>query len=152
MKLKLLASALACTSLLFGCATTSNVPWQNQASVSVEKTNINLTSSLWINKMPTIGEEPTAPLHGSLSLSADREIPANMDVTAIVLRHGSDVVEVSDKDFEVEAGSENQWKVSFKQPEHFANEVDTLDVGVLLDNGQKQVWAVDKNVKVDLVF
>ncbi|GAM77045.1 hypothetical protein JCM19241_5941 [Vibrio ishigakensis] len=83
MKLKAVAGALVCASLLIGCASSEDVQWQKESSAMVENTNINLESRMWLNKMPMIGEEPSIPLHGSIILSADQDIPADLGVVSI---------------------------------------------------------------------
>lgn len=83
MKLKAVAGALVCASLLIGCASSEDVQWQKESSAMVENTNINLESRMWLNKMPMIGEEPSTPLHGSIILSADQDIPADLGVVSI---------------------------------------------------------------------
>lgn len=86
MKLKAAAGALVCASLLIGCASSEVVQWQKESSAMVENTNINLESRMWLNKMPMIGEEASIPLHGSIILSADQDIPADLGVVSIWLR------------------------------------------------------------------
>ncbi|GAM67832.1 hypothetical protein JCM19236_4758 [Vibrio sp. JCM 19236] len=152
MKLKAVAGALVCASLLIGCASSEDVQWQKESSAMVENTNINLESRMWLNKMPMIGEEPSIPLHGSIILSADQDIPADLGVVSIWLRHNDETVEISEDNFEVEALNENQWKISFKQTEHFEEEVDSADIAILMENEQKKVWLAERGVKVDLVF
>ena len=152
MKLKAVAGALVCASLLIGCASSEDVQWQKESSAMVENTSINLESRMWLNKMPMIGEEPSIPLHGSIILSADQDIPADLGVVSIWLRHNDESVEISEDNFEVEAVSENQWKISFKQTEHFEEEVDSVDIAILMENEQKKVWLAEQGVKVDLVF
>ncbi|GAM54234.1 hypothetical protein JCM19231_226 [Vibrio ishigakensis] len=152
MKLKAAAGALVCASLLIGCASSEVVQWQKESSAMVENTNINLESRMWLNKMPMIGEEASIPLHGSIILSADQDIPADLGVVSIWLRHNDESVEISEDNFEVEAVNENQWKISFKQTEHFEEEVDSVDIAILMENEQKKVWLAEQGVKVDLVF
>lgn len=152
MKFKAVAGALVCASLLIGCASSEDVQWQKGSSAMVENTNISIESRMWLNKMPMIGEEPSTPLHGSIILSADQDIPVDLGVVSLWVRHGDESVQISEQNFEVEAVTENQWKISFKQTEHFDEEVDSLDVAVQMENDQKQVWLTEQDVKVDLVY
>ncbi len=152
MKIKAVSSALVCASLLIGCASNQDIQWQEASSAVVESTNISLDSRMWLNKMPAIGEEPSTPLHGSIVLSADQDIPADLGVVSIWLRHAEETIEVNEANFEVEALSENQWKISFKQMEHFVEEVDSVDIAILMENEQEKIWLAEQNVKVDLVF
>ncbi|OBT07322.1 hypothetical protein A9264_07725 [Vibrio sp. UCD-FRSSP16_10] len=153
MKVKALGAILLGSALLFGCASMINVPWTEASStVKIEQTDVALNASVWRNKMPTLNESKTFALHGTVVLSSDKMIPADVIVKSIWLRHDDEVLQVDEGSFDVEAINEQQWKVSFKQDDDFNGEISNADLAVELDNGTHQIWLVNSSIDVDTVY
>ncbi|CAM4131167.1 hypothetical protein [Vibrio neonatus] len=154
MKVKVLSAILLSSTLLFGCASICNAPWDTaSATSSVEQTKVTLDANMWGNKMPTIGESAaSAPLHGNLVLSSDKTIPADLAVTAIWVRYAGETFLIDEEAFDVEAINEKQWKISFKQDQAFNDNAAAADVAVELKGETQKVWLIDKAVDVDAVY
>ncbi|GAD80703.1 hypothetical protein [Vibrio ezurae] len=153
MKVKVVSAILLSSTLLFGCASICHAPWDTASTTSiVEQTKVTLDANMWGNKMPTIGEEPSFPLHGSLVLNSEKMIPADLSVSAVWVRYAGETFLIDEDDFDVEAINEKQWKLSFKQDQRFNDKVTVADVAVELKGESQAVWLVDKAVNVDAVY
>ncbi|GEA50604.1 hypothetical protein VIN01S_14080 [Vibrio inusitatus NBRC 102082] len=154
MRVKVLGTVLLGSALLFGCASTGEqVPWMEAAStVQVEQTSVTLESTMWGNKMPTFDEVHSIPLHGSLILSSSDAIPADLGVTSIWIRHNGEAFQIDANAFDLEAVTEKQWKISFKQMEHYDGNFESADVAVELESDVQKIWLVEKSVDVDTVY
>lgn len=152
MKRKALMSALLGAFILIGCASDKGaVPW-DVGSVQAGVSSVQLEGQLWINKMPVIGEAPSAPLHGDLVLTSYEMLASDLEVEAIWLRHNEQILRLDDAAFRVEAMGNQQWNISFKQSPHFSGEVGVLDVSVLFSTGGEPSWVVKQDLPVETVF
>lgn len=154
MRVKVLGTILLSSALLFGCASTGEaVPWMEAApTAQVEQTRVTLESTMWGNRMPTFDEAHSIPLHGSLILSSNDVIPADLDVASIWIRHNGQALQIDADAFDVEAITEKQWKISFKQMEYNDGNFESADVAVELENDVQKIWLVEKSVDVDTVY
>ncbi|CAM2824891.1 hypothetical protein [Vibrio rarus] len=153
MKIKVLGATLLGSILLFGCAMTgSDVPWEKaQATTEVEQTTVTLESNVWGNKMPTFDQTHLMPLQGTLILTSDKAIPSDLAVASIWIRHDSEILKVAKDAFDVEAVNEGQWKISFKQDDHFEGALSVADVAIELKSDTQNIWLVEKSIKIDIV-
>lgn len=154
MRVKVLGTVVLSCALLFGCASSGgDVPWKEAtATAQVEQTSVTLESTMWGNKMPTLGEVHSFPLHGTLILSSNDIIPADLGVTSIWIRHTGEEFQIDADAFDVEAMTEKQWKISFKQMEYFDGSFESADVAVELESDTQKIWLVEKSVDVDTVY
>ncbi|KII77445.1 hypothetical protein [Vibrio renipiscarius] len=137
-------------ALLAGCSTTQ-VGWEQDNQIVVDKANIQLESNLWLNKMPTIGEMQEQALHGALVLEASDTLPADLDVTSISLRQGDETWLIEGDLLELRSHSENRWEISFVWQFDFDSEL-PIDVAVMINNGDDVEWLVEKDVNIDTVY
>lgn len=155
MNAKMLGVALLSGSFLFGCTATTtddNIQWDSKSTSEIEQHQVTLSTTMWINKMPMIDADPIAPLHGSLLLSSDSEIPADLSVESIWVRHGNESLKINEGEFEMMALSDLQWQVSFKQSPHFAEDVSSLDIAIQLKSDNQVIWLTEQGVDVDIVY
>jgi len=142
--------ALACVLALAGCSTT-NVSWDQDNQIDVAQSTVNLKSNLWLNKMPTIGEEQEHNLHGALYLESSADLPADLTVKSVSLKQGDNTWLVDGEALELRTHSETQWEVAFVwQLDVDAEKV--VDVAVEVEQGGLSQWLVEKEVKVDSVY
>ncbi|WP_114766155.1 hypothetical protein [Vibrio rhodolitus] len=146
---KIAAMSLA-LALLAGCSV-PQVGWDQDAVMVVENAEVKLTSNLWLNKMPTIGELQEQNLHGALYLESAKPLPADLDIVSVSLRQGDDVWQLEGDDLEIRTHSEQQWEIVFAwQFELQPNQA--VDVAVQLDHQQQRNWLVEKQVVIDTVY
>ncbi|WP_394248937.1 hypothetical protein [Vibrio profundi] len=142
--------ALACVLALAGCSTT-NVSWDQDSQIEVSQSTVTLKSNLWLNKMPTIGEEQEHNLHGALYLESDSDLPADLTVKSVSLKQGENTWIVDGEALDLRTHSETQWEVAFV----WQLDVDAdlvVDVAVEVEQAGQSQWLVENEVKVDSVY
>ena len=151
MKKSSLTALILVMTLLGGCSATPQLDWQKNSQVTMNKVSIELKSNLWVNQMPTIGEVQSQDVHGALYLRADKELPANLTVDALVIKQGGSEWKIDSDLLELRTHSENQWEVSFVWQVD-ANMERMVDLALQLDDAGKKVWLVEKGIKIDKVY
>ena len=142
--------ALACVLALAGCSTT-NVSWDQDSQIEVAQSTVTLKSNLWLNKMPTIGEEQEHNLHGALYLESNSDLPADLTVKSVSLKQGENTWIVDGEALDLRTHSETQWEVAFV----WQLDVDAdlaVDVAVEVEQAGQSQWLVENEVKVDSVY
>lgn len=142
--------ALACVLALAGCSTT-NVSWDQDSQIEVAQSTVTLKSNLWLNKMPTIGEEQEHNLHGALYLESNSDLPADLTVKSVSLKQGENTWIVNGEALDLRTHSETQWEVAFV----WQLDVDAdlaVDVAVEVEQAGQSQWLVENEVKVDSVY
>ena len=137
-------------ALLAGCSS-PQVVWPQDNQTEVNNAQIQLKSNLWLNKMPTIGDMQESNLHGALYLQSSQPLPADLEVQSVSLRQDAEVWLVEADDLELRTHTENQWEVVFA----WQFELDpsqTIDVAIMLKNGERVEWLVEKSVVIDTVY
>lgn len=148
--MKRIAMASLTLALLAGCAS-PQVAWEQDDKIVIDNAQVQLSSNLWLNKMPTIGELQEQNLHGALYLESSQPLPADLAVSSVVLRQGDQVWLIEGSDLEIRTNNENQWEVVFT----WQLELDTtqlVDVALTVERADTQVWLVEKSVSVDEVY
>ncbi|MBN3491391.1 membrane lipoprotein lipid attachment site-containing protein [Vibrio neptunius] len=136
--------------LLAGCSTVP-VGWEQRNQATVEEATVRLKSNLWLNKMPTLGEVQDQTLHGSLNLESDKLLPATLEVDSISIKQGEDSWTIDGELLELRTHNQSHWEVAFVW--QFAVNADQpVDVAVMLKNGDKVEWLVEKEVAIDTVY
>lgn len=136
--------------LLAGCST-APVGWEQRNQATVEEATVRLKSNLWLNKMPTLGEVQNQTLHGSLYLESDKLLPATLEVDSISIKQGDDSWTIDGELLELRTHNQSHWEVAFVW--QFAVNADQpVDVAVMLKNGDKVEWLVEKEVAIDTVY
>ncbi|MDA0117169.1 MULTISPECIES: hypothetical protein [Vibrio] len=136
--------------LLAGCST-APVGWEQRNQATVEEATVRLKSNLWLNKMPTLGEVQDQTLHGSLNLESDKLLPATLEVDSISIKQGDDSWTIDGELLELRTHNQSHWEVAFVW--QFAVNADQpVDVAVMLKNGDKVEWLVEKEVAIDTVY
>lgn len=155
--MKKIVSAVALSIALIGCASspTGNAIWASSDTVMVEKEAVRLESTLWIDMMPKVGETSALlkeqNLYGALYLRTDKQLPAGMDVSKVVLKQDDIVWEFEGDDFELRTQSESQWEVAFNWQLE-VNITKPIDVAVQLTDSGREIWVVNGEVPVDTVY
>lgn len=148
--MKKLAIVSLTLALLAGCAL-PQVGWDQDEKVIINDAQIQLTSNLWLNKMPTVGALQEQSLHGALNLESSQPLPADITVESVSLRQGDDVWIIDGDDLEIRTHDENQWEVVFAwQFELDPNK--TVDVALQLNHQDSLDWLVEKQVQIDTVY
>lgn len=156
--MKKVVTALALSIALAGCAsspTTDSAMWTSSNTAMVEQQTVSLNSNLWIDMMPKVGETSALVkeqnVYGALNLSTENQLPADMDVTMVVLKQGDMTWEFEGSDFELRNHSESQWEVAFNWQLE-VNITKPVDVAVQLVDGENKTWLVSKQVNIDTVY
>jgi uncharacterized protein YcfL len=137
--------------LLAGCAKDPAIEWQQSNQTVIAEATVALKSNLWLNKMPTIGQEQDNTIHGALYLESNAPLPAELDVDTVTVQQGEESWEVDGEQVELRTHSPNQWEVAFAW--QFPVDVDKpVDVALKLDNNGQVAWLVEKMVKIDTVY
>ncbi|HAS61943.1 MAG TPA: hypothetical protein DCS35_04825 [Vibrio sp.] len=148
--MKKLAIVSLTLALLVGCVS-PQVNWDQDEKTVINDAQIQLTSNLWLNKMPTIGEVQEQNLHGALSLESSQPLPADLTIDSVSLRQGDDVWVIDGDDLEIRTHDENQWEVVFAwQFELDPNKA--VDVALQLNHQDSRDWVVEKQVLIDTVY
>ena len=71
--MKKFAAVSLTLALLAGCSA-PQVGWEQDEQVTINNAQVQLTSNLWLNKMPTIGELQEQNLHGALYLESSSSV------------------------------------------------------------------------------
>lgn len=92
--------------------------WQSPTELTVAGVVVNLSSELWLNSMPVIGDDGTKPaykLHASVKLqSTDMQaLPTGIEITQVLLDHEDKKWLVTD-DLEVRAEGELSLEVALR--------------------------------------
>ncbi|MEZ8823599.1 hypothetical protein [Vibrio sp. 10N.261.55.A7] len=150
--IKNIALASLSLALLGGCQST-NVDWQQKNAVVIEQTTIELKSSLWVDKMPKIGEPSTQEesIHAALSLESEDVLPAQLEVVSVAIKQGSDTWVVNSEDVDIRTHSENQWEIAFEWQVPVATDL-PVDIAILMTNQGHETWIVERNVTIDTVY
>ncbi len=146
-KFTIVSLALA---LLAGCSS-PQVGWEQDAKVTIDKAEVQLTTNLWLNKMPTIGELQEQNLHAALYLESTQPLPADLEVDQVTLRQGDDTWFIDGDAVEIRSHTENQWEVVFA----WQLELDPsqpVDVALQLNHQGNLHWMVEKQVVIDTVY
>ncbi|MGR5067867.1 MULTISPECIES: lipoprotein [Vibrio] len=149
--MKRLLSATLAIALLAGCSSAPQIVWQENSQVTMNQVSIELKSNLWVNLMPTIGEVQEQNVHGALYLQANKDLPANLTVDALIIKQGDSEWQINGDLLELRTHSENQWEVVFVWQIE-ANMENPVDIALLLDDAGKQAWLVEKGIRIDKVY
>ncbi|KFI10199.1 hypothetical protein F0223_12320 [Vibrio coralliilyticus] len=137
-------------ALLAGCST-APVGWEQDNQTEVEDATVSLKSNLWLNKMPTLGEVQDQTLHGALYLQSDKVLPATLEVESISIKQGEDSWIIDGDLLDLRTHNQSHWEVAFVW--QFAVDADKpVDVALMLKNGDKVEWLVEKDVVIDTVY
>ncbi|MBE3669566.1 hypothetical protein BOO24_09875 [Vibrio navarrensis] len=145
------ALATLSLALLAGCSTQPAISWQQDNQVTVNQSVIELKSTLWVNQMPMVGEQEAQSLHGSLYLSSNGELPANLTVNLLTIKQGEQQWNLSESELEVRTHSENQWEVAFNWQGEFDIE-QPVDIALQIENQATILWLVERKVAIDKVY
>ncbi|MBW3697103.1 hypothetical protein EK599_15490 [Vibrio sp. T187] len=135
---------------LAGCTTTA-VSWQQDNQIEVAQSTVTLKSNLWLNKMPTIGEEQDKNLHGALYLEANNDLPADLAVKSVSIKQGDNTWMIDGDALELRTHNETQWEVAFVWQLAIDN-TKTVDVALELEHGGNAQWLVESAVNIDSVY
>lgn len=150
--IKNIALASLAVALLGGCQSTE-INWQQESAVMIEQTTIELKSSLWVDRMPKIGEASTQEesVHVALSLESDNELPPQLEVVNVAIKQGSDTWVINSEEVDIRTHSENQWELAFEWQIPVA--IDTpVDIAILMSNHGQETWIVEHDVNIDVVY
>ncbi|MGF1910510.1 hypothetical protein L4C38_13770 [Vibrio kasasachensis] len=148
--MKRIAFVSLALALLAGCAS-PQVAWEQDEKIVIDNAQVQLSSNLWLNKMPTIGELQEQNLHGALYLESSQPLPADLAVSSVLLRQGDEVWLIEGSDLEIRTHNENQWEIVFA----WQFELDSskaVDVALQLSLRDKIKWMVENQVLIDTVY
>lgn len=148
MKKVLLATVLF--TALSGCQTTNEakVDWLQDNKVEVMNSHVQLSSAVWINKMPSVGEErDETKLNLALVLNSKQTLAPELKIEAVVLRQGDITWEISEEEYEIRVQSDHAWEIAgYTFQELDPNKA--IDIAIQT-NGQ---WIVEAGVMIDTVY
>ncbi|MGC9401567.1 hypothetical protein [Vibrio genomosp. F10] len=147
-KIALISLAL---TVLGGCQNTE-VNWQESSTTVVAQTQIELKSSLWVDRMPTIGESSQSEenLHAAIYIESQGELPAELDINRVSIKQGGEEWLISSEEFDIRTHNSNQWEIAFvwQLP---VNPGLPVDVALQLSSDGQEQWLVERDVNIDMV-
>lgn len=148
--MKKLVSLVLGSALLLGCAA-QDVVWNSSDQLDVAEATVVLESNLWLDKMPTVGDDTKDTLHGALYLKSNAVLPAELDVETVTLKQGDQLWQLTPDQFDLRTQDEHHWEVAFSQPFDVGSE-EPIDVAVALTYQGMVKWLVQNQVTVDKVY
>ncbi|MUK75614.1 hypothetical protein GNP84_01695 [Aliivibrio fischeri] len=148
MKKVLFAATLI--TALSGCqmTTQSEADWKQDNKIEMMNAKIELNSAVWVDQMPTIGEDSDeSKVNFALGLSSKQVIAPELNIERVELRQGDDSWEVTEEEYEVRVQDNHNWEIA-GQTFH------TLDANKKVDIAIKASgeWVIETNVSVDTVY
>ncbi|MUK60469.1 membrane lipoprotein lipid attachment site-containing protein [Aliivibrio fischeri] len=148
MKKVLFAATLI--TALSGCqmTTQSEADWKQDNKIEMMNAKIELNSAIWVDQMPTIGEDSDeSKVNFALGLSSKQVIAPELNIERVELRQGDDSWEVTEEEYEVRVQDNHNWEIA-GQTFH------TLDANKKVDIAIKASgeWVIETNVSVDTVY
>ena len=129
--------------------------WQSPTELTIEETTVNLSSELWLNSMPVIGDDGTKPsnqLHASVKLQTTdmKTLPQGIDIFQVLLEHEDKQWLVKDN-LEVRAEGELTLEVVLREgPEWVPGS--RVDIAVIFMFGGVEYIIVQHDVELAQVF
>ncbi|MCK6262421.1 hypothetical protein KP803_03960 [Vibrio sp. ZSDE26] len=149
---KQIALASLAVALLAGCQN-SDVNWQQSSSVMIEESQVVLKSSLWIDRMPSIGESSSSEenFHAALSLESINELPADLEVVSVTIKQGNETWLIESEEIDIRTHSANQWELAVSWQLPISPDL-PADIAIQLNNKGQEKWLVDHDVNIDVVY
>ena len=148
MKKALFASAMMIA--LSGCQMTSQsqADWSQDSQIEMMNAQIQLNSAVWINRMPTIGDEKDeSKVNFALTLTSKQVIAPELMISAVVLRQGDQSWSVADDEFEVRVHDNHTWEIAGQSfYEIDANQ--SVDIAIETNNE----WIIERGIQIDTVY
>ncbi|MDD9155059.1 membrane lipoprotein lipid attachment site-containing protein [Aliivibrio sp. S4TY2] len=148
MKKVLLASVMAVA--LSGCQMTTDqqADWKQDNKIEMMNAQIQLDSAVWIDQMPTIGEETDeSKVNFALTLTSEQVIAPELMIDKVILRQGDNSWSLSDDEFEVRVHDNHTWEVA-GQSFYNIDATQLIDIAIEANNE----WIVETDVQVDTVY
>ncbi|MBP3142743.1 membrane lipoprotein lipid attachment site-containing protein [Aliivibrio fischeri] len=148
MKKVLFAATLI--TALSGCQMTnkSEADWKQDNKIEMMNAKIELNSAIWIDQMPTIGEDSDeSKVNFALGLSSKQVIAPELNIERVELRQGDDSWEVTEEEYEVRVQDNHNWEVA-GQTFHTLDASKKVDIAIKA-SGE---WIIETNVSVDTVY
>ena len=148
MRKILLASVMMVA--LSGCQMTSQpqVDWKKDNKIEVVDAQIQLNSAVWVDQMPTIGEErDESKVNFALTLTSEQVIAPELVIDKVLLRQGDNSWPLSDEEFEVRVHDNHTWEIA-GQSFYNIDAEQPVDIAIEANNE----WIVETDVQIDTVY
>ncbi|GEM74196.1 hypothetical protein [Vibrio sagamiensis] len=151
MQLTILFLKVFLILLLTGCHFSPALNWHQGNQITLNKTRIELDSHLWVNLVPIMEKQKNNYLYGSLYFSADKPLPADVMVEAVIIKQGREEWKIQQDTIELRIHDQHYWEVVFAQKVD-ADMNRRFEVALLLQKLGKTAWLVERGVKVEKVY
>ncbi|RYU67994.1 hypothetical protein ERW51_09800 [Aliivibrio finisterrensis] len=148
MKKVLLASVMVVA--LSGCQMTTEqqADWKQDNKIEMMNAQIQLSSAVWIDKMPTIGEETDeSKVNFALTLTSEQVIAPELMIDKVILRQGDNSWPLSDEEFEVRVHDNHTWEIA-GQSFYDIDATQSVDIAIEANNE----WVIETDVQIDTVY
>ncbi|MCP3698496.1 MAG: hypothetical protein GY920_08075 [Aliivibrio sp.] len=148
MKKVLLASVMVVA--LLGCQMTTEqkADWKQDNKIEMMNAQIQLDSAVWIDQMPTIGEETDeSKVNFALTLTSEQVIAPELMIDKVILRQENNSWSLSDDEFEVRVHDNHTWEVT-GQSFYEIDVTQVIDIAIEVNNE----WIVETDVQIDTVY
>ncbi|WP_254052657.1 membrane lipoprotein lipid attachment site-containing protein [Aliivibrio sp. EL58] len=148
MRKVLLASVMMVA--LSGCQMTSQpqADWKQDNKIEVMDAKIQLNSAVWVDQMPTIGEErDESKVNFALTLTSEQVIAPELVIDKVLLRQGDNSWPLSDEEFEVRVHDNHTWEIA-GQSFYDIDAAQPVDIAIEANNE----WIVETDVQIDTVY
>ncbi|MGR6862354.1 hypothetical protein ACU5EH_19635 [Aliivibrio salmonicida] len=148
MKRALFASVMMIA--LSGCQMTSQsqADWSQDNQIEMMNAKIQLNSAVWVDQMPTIGDEKDeSKVNFALTLTSKQVIAPELIINTVVLRQGEQSWEVAEDEFEVRVHDNHTWEVAGQS---FYNIDPSQPVDIAIETNNE--WIIEIDVQIDTVY
>lgn len=148
MKKALFASVMMIA--LSGCQMTSQpqVDWSQDNQVEMMNAQIQLNSAVWVDRMPTIGDEKDeSKVNFALTLTSKQVIAPELVINTVVVRQGTQSWEMAESEFEVRVHDNHTWEIA-GQSFYDIDAAQPVDIAIEANNE----WIVETEVQIDTVY
>lgn len=148
MRKILLASVMMVA--LSGCQMTSQsqADWKQDNKIEVMNAQIQLNSAVWVDQMPTIGEErDESNVNFALTLTSKQVIAPELVIDKVIIRQGDNSWPLTEEEFEVRVHDNHTWEIA-GQSFYDIDAAQPVDIAIEANNE----WIVETEVQIDTVY
>ena len=109
---------------------------------------IQLSSAVWVDQMPTIGEErDESKVNFALTLTSKQVIAPELVIDKVIIRQGENSWSLAEDEFEVRVHDNHTWEVA-GQSFYDIDATQSVDIAIEANNE----WIIETDVQVDTVY
>ncbi|MGR6841417.1 hypothetical protein ACU5DF_21410 [Aliivibrio wodanis] len=124
------------------------VDWKQDNKIEVVDAQIQLNSAVWVDQMPTIGEErDESKVNFALTLTSEQVIAPELVINTVVVRQGTQSWEMAESEFEVRVHDNHTWEIAGQS----FYDID-VNKGIDIAIETNDEWIIETEIKIDTVY